>query len=216
MNDTSKHFKENSYVVIKDFLKEPMLSLHYNYVKLLANRNAIKFEELNEKYDKYWDGEWEDPQAIGSYSHYGDPLMDTLLCQSLNSMQEITGLKLTPTYSYFRLYTMGDELKHHKDRPSCEISTTLCLGTNHTNLDYDYNWNIYMQKESGEKVNVSLNPGDMVVYRGCDLWHGRPKFEGLNQAQVFLHYNEIKEGQHNNFMDDRPMFGLPKLVRYQY
>jgi len=216
MINTSKYFKENSYVVIKSFLNKEQLSTFYNYTKLLANRNAIKFETLNEKYDAAWDGDWKDPQAFGSFSHYGDPLMDTLLCQSLNSMQEITGLKLTPTYSYFRLYTMGDNLKHHRDRPSCEISTTLCLGVNHTNLDYDYSWDIYMQKEGGEKVNLSLNPGDMIVYRGCDLWHGRPEFKGLNQAQVFLHYNEIKEGQYDNFMDDRPMFGLPKLVKYNY
>ena len=212
----SEYFKENSYVVIRNFLDETMLSTYYNYVKLMANRQAIRYELIPEQYNGFWDGDWKDPQAFGSFSHYGDPLMDTLLCQSLNSMQEITNLKLTPTYSYFRLYTMGDELKHHKDRPSCEISTTLCLGVNHTNLDYDYNWDIYMQKEGEEKVNVSLNPGDMVVYRGCDLWHGRDKFKGLNQAQVFLHYNEIKNNEYDNFMDSRPMFGLPKNVRYQY
>ena len=43
MIETEKFFKENSYVVIKDFIKEPMLSLYYNYVKLIANRNAIRY-----------------------------------------------------------------------------------------------------------------------------------------------------------------------------
>ena len=216
MIETKKHFKENSYVVIKDFIKEPALSTYYNYVKLMANRSAVKYEIKFDEYDGNWDGNWQDPQAFGSYSQYGDPLMDTLLCQSLNSMQDITGLKLTPTYSYFRLYTLNDELEHHKDRPSCEISTTLCLGSNYSNLDYDYKWDLYVEDDEGKRKEIYLNPGDMIVYRGCDLWHGRSKLKGLNQAQVFLHYNETKDDKNNNFMDNRPMFGLPKNTYYKY
>ena len=43
-------------------------------------------------------------------------------------MKEKTGMDLIPTYSYARVYQHGAELKRHKDRPSCEISTTLNLG----------------------------------------------------------------------------------------
>ena len=39
-----------------------------------------------------------------------------------------TGLKLVPTYAYCRLYKNGNILRRHKDRPSCEISTTIHLG----------------------------------------------------------------------------------------
>jgi hypothetical protein len=37
-------------------------------------------------------------------------------------------VKLYPAYTYTRLYKKGDELKRHKDRFSCEISTTMNLG----------------------------------------------------------------------------------------
>ena len=37
---------------------------------------------------------------------------------------KLTGLKLNPTYSYARIYKMGDIFYRHKDRFSCEISTT--------------------------------------------------------------------------------------------
>ena len=40
-------------------------------------------------------------------------------------MQKKQDYNLIPTYSYARIYKNGDELKRHKDRPSCEISTTL-------------------------------------------------------------------------------------------
>ena len=43
-------------------------------------------------------------------------------------MEKKTGLSLVPTYSYTRIYNKGNILKKHKDRPSCEISTTLHLG----------------------------------------------------------------------------------------
>ena len=56
-------------------------------------------------------------------------------------METMTSLELVPTYSYHRLYTTGTELKRHKDRPSCEISTTLCLGYDISNLDDKKEWN---------------------------------------------------------------------------
>ena len=42
-------------------------------------------------------------------------------------MEKIQNLKLNPTYSYARIYKTGDILHRHKDRFSCEISTTLNL-----------------------------------------------------------------------------------------
>jgi hypothetical protein len=42
-------------------------------------------------------------------------------------MEKATGLKLYPAYTYARIYKKGDELKRHKDRLSCEISTTMNL-----------------------------------------------------------------------------------------
>ena len=54
--------------------------------------------------------------------------METLLMKVMPIMAEQTKLDLIPTYSYARVYEKGSILKRHKDRPSCEISTTLNLG----------------------------------------------------------------------------------------
>ena len=43
-------------------------------------------------------------------------------------MNKETSLKLSPTYSYARIYNKGAILQKHKDRYSCEVSTTLNLG----------------------------------------------------------------------------------------
>ena len=63
-----------------------------------------------------------------TYSHYADNVKETLLVKMLPVMAKETGLELIPTYSYARIYKKGDILRRHKDRPSCEISTTLNLG----------------------------------------------------------------------------------------
>jgi hypothetical protein len=73
-------------------------------------------------------GTWGDTQIPNTYSHYADPVMETLLVKMLPVMKQHTGLDLVPTYSYARAYKKGDTLHRHKDRPCCEISTTLNLG----------------------------------------------------------------------------------------
>ena len=67
-------------------------------------------------------------QVPNTYSHYSDIAMETLLQQVKPVMEKHTGIKLSSTYSYARIYKEGDVLARHKDRYSCEISTTLNLG----------------------------------------------------------------------------------------
>jgi hypothetical protein len=145
--------------------------------------------------------------------------METLLLQGLEGMRKITGLNLAPTYSYWRLYKNGDVLKRHKDRPSCEVSTTLCLGYNNQNLkdkkkDWEkYNWPMWVDETGGfgnKGAPIHMEPGDMIVYRGCIIEHWREPFLGNNHAQVFLHYNDV-DGPfgENCVFDGRHHLGLP-------
>lgn len=206
-------FTENSYVVIKNFIAPDVSTLMYEYVKTQAQRADFKYQNHFEKYDVHWDGNWIDEQAEGSYSRYGDPMFDTILDQATLAMENYTGIELVPTYSYYRLYVQNDILERHKDRPSCEISTTLCLGYNTENVDNkmypDYNWPMWVQNNNGDEIPVGLSPGDMIIYKGHDIDHWRDKFMGLNHAQVFLHYND-KNGPFNNKWDGRPNLGIPR------
>ena len=63
-------------------------------------------------------------------------------------------------------------------------------------------------------VKIDLKPGDMLVYRGCDLEHWREPFEGDSCTQVFLHYNNLKtKGSEENLFDRRPHLGLPPFFK---
>ena len=214
----AEFFKKHGYVKIENFIGQDVATLLYSYVLYEVKR--LEFLESNYLIDKnkidsdLW-GRFGDQQSP-DFCKYGDFLMDTLLDCSLKKVEEYTGKKLVSNYTYHRLYTTDSELTIHKDRPSCEISTTLCLGYNNQNLkDQNWNWPMYVSKDETNGKPVHMNPGDMIIYRGCELYHWREPFPGLNHAQVFLHYNE-KDGEFNNINDGRPMLGLPKDLRKYY
>jgi hypothetical protein len=209
-------FNANGYVVIKNFIDSKMANLLYRYAINKVVRTDFLISNARENYCPKWDGEFGDEQIPIAYNCYGDTMMDTLLELSLDSMQAFTGLELSCNYSYWRFYQYNNELERHKDRDSCEISTTLCLGYNVNNVDKatypDYAWPMWIQDKHGKELPVSLAPGDMIIYRGCDLDHWREPYMGLNHAQVFMHYNDLA-GPFRNKYDGRPILGIPK--KYQ-
>jgi len=188
-------FKKNKYHVIKSAISKDLAKVSYNY--LLIKRNAIAYMRENNylaPFDNNF-GTWDDEQVPNTFSIYGDPLMETLLLYIKPKMIKATGLNFYQTYSYARTYKSGDILKKHKDRPSCEISTTLFLGGD--------KWPIYLN--NGKKdIKINLKEGDMLIYKGCDLEHWREPFNGEVCVQTFLHYSTNEK----LLNDTRPMLGL--------
>ena len=206
------------YKVIKKAVSYELANFCYNY--FLLKRDAVSFMyDNNITAESPILGRWDDPQVPGAYSIYGDFVMETLLMKVLPVMKQKTGMDLIPTYSYARVYQTGSELKRHKDRPSCEISTTLNLGgdpwpifidpTGSNNVIDEYK-NIH-KPGAPPGVEITLEPGDMLMYSGCELEHWRKPFEGKLCGQVFLHYNHANgRFAKSNLYDKRPMLGLPK------
>jgi len=190
----------NKYQVIKSAISYELANFIFNY--FLLKRDAVDFMYKNNiTYDNGMLGTWKDEQIPNTYSHYADPVMETLLVKVLPIMGQETGLDLIPTYSYARLYKHGDELKRHKDRPSCEISTTINLGGDP--------WAIFV-----EGTKVLLEVGDMLVYSGCELEHWREPFDGNICDQVFLHYNHVNGPfASKNKFDGRAKLGLPSGIK---
>lgn len=122
-----------------------------------------------------------DPQAPNSSAMYNFLPFVQLLVSKIPHVNELLGETVLPTYTYARVYKNGSTLERHRDRPACEISLSL-------NLKKDIDWNIWIQKSNGEEVELNLNPGDAVLYLGCQTDHWRNKFEGEEHIQVFLHY----------------------------
>ena len=217
------NFKKNKYAVIRKAISKDLAVFIANYFKMQKQvydtcRQARYFSPFEDIL-----GYYEEPngQIPNTYSQYANIAMETLLLKCQPDMEKATGLKLYPAYTYARIYKKGDELKRHKDRFSCEISTTMNLGGD--------DWPIYLEpnpKKGGVKpgvgyisdntkgIKVDLKPGDMLVYRGCELEHWREKFRGKECVQVFLHYNNRKTaGAKENMFDKRPHLGLPSWFK---
>lgn len=137
-------------------------------------------------------GDEQIPNAKAILDH--EVMFETLQERLWPLIETVVGEELLPTYAYARLYSNGDELKKHSDRPACEVSVTIQLGRSH-----HYAWPIYM---GGQRFDMA--EGDGIIYPGCDVEHWRESCNGPNNyysGQVFLHYVK-KNGKYANEAGD--------------
>ena len=214
-------FKKNKYCVIKEAIPKQLAEFVYNYfmMKRQVARTLFDTRFISPFTTEF--GVWNDSQVPNTYSHYADIAMETLLIRCLPIMEKTTQLKLNPTYSYARIYKKGDRLDRHKDRFSCEISTTLNLGGDPWSIYLEPKKNVgipdgkkYTLTSNNKGISINLKPGDMLVYQGMILEHWREEFTGDNCAQVFLHYNNKKsKDADKNMYDTRKHLGLPSWFK---
>lgn len=184
-------FKQKKYLIVKNFLDKQFLDFAQDYFFLRA---------------KSGQSDRNDPQAPGSFAFYSDPLSETILDRSCKKLSDKVKINLLPTYSYTRIYVRGNELLNHRDRPSCEISATLSIGFDGKVSPIYFSEN----EDKSNPIEILLNPGDLCLYRGCELWHWRPKFENKWYLQVFLHYVDA-DGPYKEFIyDNRPSLSVNK------
>ena len=212
-------FKKKKYQVIRGALPKGLANFIFNYMML--QRDAVDWMVKHNKINPYNPciGTRQDKQVLGCYTKYADWVMETLLMYMIPIMKAKTGMDLVPTYTYTRLYELGNILKRHKDRPSCEISTTLHLGGDEWPIFLDPSGRDFVIDEyknihkagAPKGVRVDLKVGDMLIYSGCELEHWRDPFQGNICSQVFLHYNHANGPfAKTNLFDKRPMLGVPK------
>lgn len=182
-----KEFREKGYTIVKNAINSEL-------------RDVITQYAL---FDEMQDFTPDKNQVPKAHSKYADPAMEAMLLHIQPLMEKHTGLKLYPTYSFYRVYRTGDILEPHRDRPSCEISTTVCF--NYSYDDSEYTWPIIMD---GNKVD--MKPGDIVIYRGIDLEHAREEFITPNDdwhVQAFFHYVDANGVYANYRYDQRNSVG---------
>jgi len=216
-------FKKKKYTVIRQAISKDLAAFVANYFCMQkqvfdtcrAARYFSPFENIIGQYEE------PDGQIPNTYSQYSNIAMETLMLKCQPEMEKATGLKLYLAYTYTRIYKKGDELKRHKDRFSCEISTTMNLGGDDWPIYLSPNenvgipdWKKITAVSKAKGVKIDLKPGDMLVYRGMELEHWREKFKGKQCVQVFLHYNNRKTlGAKDNMFDKRPHLGLPSWFK---
>jgi hypothetical protein len=137
-----------------------------------------------------------DKQVPGTPAAYAAPLMEKMLINLIPAVETASGKKVYPTYSYFRVYRPGDVLAKHKDRPACEISLSICLGS-----CPQVPWPLFVEGPRGIFAS-ELREGDGLLYKGTECAHWREPFCGESAAQVFLHYVD-QDGPYSEWRFDK-------------
>lgn len=129
------------------------------------------------------------------------------------TIEQWTQMELRPTSMYgIRVYTEGAVLNPHVDRlplvSSCIINVA---------QDVDEDWILEVIDRQGRAVNVTMEPGDMVLYESGSLIHGRPfPLKGRFYANIFIHFEPTGKplgATSNDYLNDlEKLNGLPPYI----
>jgi len=172
----NKQFEKDGYFVVKDLwdpeeLYHPVPDMKGQVTYWGKNTDQFNYDPLEN-------------QVEGSFSRYWHPQYRTIHSGVRIKLEKIIGKKLYNTYYYDRYYFPGLELTKHCDRAACEISVTVHISTNLPDDLKDWPVKIktpdtYVDKKKsnvlvpGEERSVILNPGDGMIYKGCERPHWR-------------------------------------------
>jgi len=109
-------------------------------------------------------------------------------------IEDWTGHKLTETSLYgIRVYKRGAVLATHVDRLPLVSSCIIQVAQ-----DVDEPWPVEVYDHHGKAHNVTMVPGDMVLYESHTVLHGRPfPLNGSNYANIFVHYIPVDHDEMN-------------------
>ena len=197
----NEKFEKDGYLVIKDLWDSEEL-----YHPLPKQRGQMNYWSNN--LEQYHHIEVEQ-QVEGSVARYWHPQYRKIHTGVRKKLEEIIGRKLYNTYYYDRFYFPGQELKKHSDRPACEISVSIHISTNLPDDEKDWPFKIktpdtYTDKKKtsilvpGEERSAVLNPGDGLLYKGCERPHWRDPMPGtpLGKKSKKLFGKKVQQEQY--------------------
>ena len=142
----------------------------------------------------------------------GMQLKNAIWDAAKSTIEQWTGMELKPISQYgIRVYTEGAILNPHVDRlplvSSCIVNVA---------QDVDEPWPLEIYDREGNAVNVTMEPGDMVLYESHSLIHGRPfPLKGRYFANIFIHFEPTgrKISHHSDdFVEELDDFFPPYII----
>lgn len=104
------------------------------------------------------------------------------------TLEEWSGQRLAPSSVYgIRVYQRNAMLHPHVDRTNLVLSAIVNI-----DQEVDEPWPLEIYNHQGIAHNVTLNPGEMLLYESASCIHGRPfPLQGRFYANAFLHFEAI-------------------------
>lgn len=178
----------------KNTIKDGYILVH-NFIDMnKAIELGKEFKEYVEKNNLSGDSQVNDSYCCLNYISFLE-----LLCDKTSEVSSLIGETVLPTYTYARVYKKSNILERHIDRNACEVSLTV-------HFYGDQSWKFYIKANDGEIKEIILNPGDALLYFGCENEHWRNEYEGEYYVQCFLHYVKSRGNNHNCYFDRNNKF----------
>jgi hypothetical protein len=191
----NKSFDKNGYLVVKD-LWDPE-ELYHPVPELRGQLNYFDKDPTHFNHTPI------ENQVEGSVARYSHPQYLKIHNGVRKKLEKELGRKLYNTYYYDRYYFPGQELTKHADRDACEISVSIHISTNLPDDQKDWPFKIKTpdtytdpkKKDTilvpGEERALVLNPGDGIIYSGCDRPHWRDAMPGESKETLMKKKKKI-------------------------
>lgn len=161
------NLEEDGYIILRGFFSRQVAE-HLGSLVIEEKESGSMF--------------YNDAQVEKAFFKYNLPILRAFHLHETERVSRLCNKALVPTYCYTRVYEKESELLSHRDRKECEFSVTI-------HLQGDYPWDFFIEnKHTGQEVGILLEPGDAVIYKGCEVSHFRKPFLGTWYVQSFFHY----------------------------
>jgi hypothetical protein len=170
--------------------------------KDLAKFTTLEFEMQETACHALYPNGQLDDVCENTFARYSPLMMEALMVTVQPRIEEVLGAKIIPVYSYARIYYNNTCLDKHYDKPSSEISVSICL-------EKDVPWPLIVEDRNGQAHEFDLEECQAIVYCGRDQKHWRNPNPGKKQVQCFLQYVFAEGKDAWRKFDTRPCLGLP-------
>lgn len=184
----NKNLIDNNYLIIPNFI------------------TAYRSNKLKEEFVKFSEENCltQDNQYSNSYGFYNYISFLEILCEKTPKISDIIEETVLPTYAYSRIHKNGSTVNSYIGNDSCEISLILHLGG-------DTPWKICIKNPNGQDQFIILNPGDAMIYLGCEKNYWREKYKGNECVEVSLHYVRSRGDKFYTYFDKTIANNIEKL-----
>mmetsp|Transcript_28353 Transcript_28353/g.42756 ORF Transcript_28353/g.42756 Transcript_28353/m.42756 type:complete len:530 (+) Transcript_28353:181-1770(+) len=165
-----------------------------------ANKDRKNWQDENWPKGNTYTNHWVAPTYMvsvedGRLRGAGSKLKNRIWNAAQSTIEEWTGQELTKCSLYgIRVYTEGSVLATHVDRMPLVSSAII-----NVDQDVDEPWPIEVYGHDGKAYNVTMEPGDMILYESHSVLHGRPfPLKGRYYANIFVHFEPVGHSLRHN------------------
>jgi len=172
----------------------------WKLIKTFWENNHDKAKTENWGTGNTYTNNWESPSAMVSVEDSslrggGYKLKQQLWNAAKDIISQWTGQEVTQCSLYgIRIYHKDSILSTHVDRLPLVSSAIINVAQ-----DLDEPWPLEVVGHDGKAKNVTMEPGDMVLYESHSVLHGRPfPLKGRYMANIFIHFEPTGHSMRHN------------------